>query len=63
MQRDHSNREDVLRRMNNQIDEDLKMKLCDAVIENDEQQPIIPQVLALHERLLALAAPGRRLSI
>jgi dephospho-CoA kinase len=59
MQRDHSTREEVLRRMHNQINEEIKMKLCDAVIENDEQQPIIPQVLALHERLLALAAARR----
>ena len=56
MQRDHTSREDVLRRMKNQIDEDIKMKLCDAVIVNDEQQPILPQVLALHEKLTRLAA-------
>jgi dephospho-CoA kinase len=56
IQRDHISREDVLRRMKNQIDEDIKMKLCDAVIVNDEQQPIIPQVLALHQRLLRLSA-------
>lgn len=56
MQRDHSTREEVLQRMKNQIDEDIKMKLCDAVIDNDEQHAVIPQVLALHERLLTLAA-------
>ncbi len=56
MQRDHSTREEVLQRMRNQIDEDIKMKLCDAVIDNDEQHAVIPQVLALHERLLTLAA-------
>ena len=55
MQRDHSTREDILRRMRNQIDEDIKMRLCDAVIRNDEQTAVIPQVLALHERLTALA--------
>ena len=38
MQRDNINREDVLARMNNQIDETIKMKLCDFVIVNDEQQ-------------------------
>lgn len=51
MQRDHTTREDILRRMSNQIDEDIKMRLCDAVIRNDEQTAVIPQVLALHERL------------
>ena len=53
--RDHTTREAVLQRMRNQIDEDIKMRLCDAVIRNDEQEAVIPQVLALHERLLQLA--------
>lgn len=55
MQRDHATREDIERRMRNQIDEDIKMRLCDAVIRNDEQTAVIPQVLALHERLTELA--------
>lgn len=52
MQRDKISREAVLNRMHNQIDEELKMKLCDFVIYNDEQQLLIPQVIALHEQLL-----------
>lgn len=52
MQRDQATREEVLRRMRNQIDEEIKMKLCDAIIINDEQTAVIPQVLALHEELL-----------
>lgn len=56
LQRDKLSRDEVLLRMKNQIDEDIKMKLCDAVIYNDEQHPVIPQVLSLHERLLQLAA-------
>jgi len=56
MQRDHTTREAILQRMRNQIDEDIKMRLCDAIIRNDEREPIIPQVLALHERLLKVAA-------
>jgi dephospho-CoA kinase len=59
MQRDHSTREAVLQRMHNQIDEEIKMRLCDAVIQNDGGQAILPQVLALHERLLRLASPAR----
>ena len=55
IQRDKTTREEVLRRMKNQIDEDIKMRLCDAVILNDDQHAVIPQVLALHERLLRLA--------
>ncbi len=55
MERDNISREDVLARMNRQIDEDIKMRLCDFVIVNDEQQLMIPQVLKLHERFLQLA--------
>jgi dephospho-CoA kinase len=58
MQRDHVSREEVLRRMSNQIDEDIKMRLCDAVIRNDETHAVIPQVLALHRKLLTLAPPA-----
>lgn len=55
MHRDNTTREAVLLRMNNQIDETIKMKLCDFVIINDEQQAVLPQVLLLHEKLLKLA--------
>jgi dephospho-CoA kinase len=57
MQRDHTTREDILRRMGNQIDEELKMALCDAVIRNDEEHAVIPQVLALHRQLLISPKP------
>jgi dephospho-CoA kinase len=52
MKRDNVTREEVLARMNKQIDENIKMRLCDYVIHNDEQQLVIPQVLSLHETLL-----------
>jgi dephospho-CoA kinase len=52
MDRDHISREEVQKRMNRQIDEDIKMKLCDFVLRNDEQHMLIPQVIALHENLL-----------
>ncbi|HEX5154173.1 MAG TPA: dephospho-CoA kinase [Parafilimonas sp.] len=52
MHRDSANREDVLARMNRQIDETIKMKLCDFVVVNDGQQAILPQVLSLHEKFL-----------
>jgi dephospho-CoA kinase len=40
--------------MSKQIKQAIKMRLCDFVIVNDEQQAVIPQVLALHEKLLQL---------
>jgi dephospho-CoA kinase len=55
MERDRLTREDVLQRMRYQINEEIKMQLCDAVIQNDGQQAVLPQVLAIHERLLKLA--------
>ncbi|MBO9632365.1 MAG: dephospho-CoA kinase [Chitinophagaceae bacterium] len=56
MQRDNITREAVMARMSKQIDENIKMRLCDYVIVNDDQQPVLPQVLALHKELIALAA-------
>lgn len=55
MQRDKCTRDEVLARMRRQIDEEMKMKLCDFVIKNDEQELVMPQVLGLHERLVSLS--------
>lgn len=52
MQRDNSTPENFLSRSSRQIDENIKMKLCDYVIFNDEQQAVIPQVLELHKFFL-----------
>ena len=54
MERDGINREEVLARMNKQINETIKMRLCSYVITNNEQELLIPQVLAVHQALLAL---------
>lgn len=54
MGRDGITRQEVLSRMSRQLDEDIKMKLCDFVIVNDDQQLVVPQVLSLHEQLLRL---------
>ena len=56
MDRDGISREDVHNRMSRQIDESIKMRLCDFVVSNNEQELVIPQVLALHEQFLKLAA-------
>jgi dephospho-CoA kinase len=39
-------------RIKNQMSEETKMSLCDAVILNDEEDLLIPQVVAFHENLL-----------
>jgi hypothetical protein len=39
------------------MNEEEKMNRCDYVIKNDETELLIPQVVALHEKLTA-KAPG-----
>jgi dephospho-CoA kinase len=41
--------------MERQIGDRIKMRLCDFVIYNDEKQLLIPQVLAIHQKLLTLS--------
>lgn len=55
MKRDGSSRDQVLARMSKQIQEEIKIRLCDFVIYNDEQQAVIPQVTKLHEQLIGLS--------
>lgn len=52
MKRDGIGREEVIARMQKQMDEEEKMKRCDYVITNDEKNAVIPQVLSLHRKLL-----------
>lgn len=54
MERDNVTREEVLARMDKQISERMKMKLCDFILINDEQQLLVPQVVSLHEHLVNL---------
>ena len=55
MERDKVSREEVLKRMDQQLDEEVKISKCDFVLINDEKQLLIPQVLELHEKLIALS--------
>ncbi|MGZ3952752.1 MAG: dephospho-CoA kinase [Flavisolibacter sp.] len=57
MERDGLSREQVISRANRQIDEGIKMHLCDFVIVNNDQELVIPQVLELHSRFLQEAGP------
>lgn len=59
MQRDRLSRDQVLERMDRQINETIKMRLCDFVILNDENKPVITQVLQLHNKLLTLKYPKK----
>lgn len=55
MNRDNISREQVMERMNNQIDAAISRKLSDFVIDNDESSLITPSVIAIHKQLLELA--------
>ena len=52
IKRDNIDKDKVLQRMQNQIDENIKMRLCDRVIQNDDQHSLMQQVLMVHETLM-----------
>lgn len=51
MQRDGISKDQVEARMRNQIADTIKMRLCDYVIHNNNQQMVIPQVLAIDKAI------------
>ncbi len=53
MQRDGISKDQVEARMRNQIADTIKMRLCDFVIHNNNQQMVIPQVLAIDKAIRA----------
>ncbi len=55
MERDGLAVEEIMKRISHQIDEEMKMKLCDFVISNNDQELLIPQVLGLHQKLTRMA--------
>ncbi len=50
MARDHVTREEVLKRMQHQLDDTQKMERCNIVLDNNEKALLIPQVLTLHQQ-------------
>jgi dephospho-CoA kinase len=54
MKRDNISAGEVKNRMKNQMNQEKKMSLCDFVVVNDEQRPLLPQVITLHQQLLQL---------
>jgi len=55
MKRDGLTTDEIMKRINRQVNEEMKMKLCDFVITNDEQELLIPQVLKLHQHFSSLS--------
>lgn len=54
MERDGVPADEIQKRMNRQMNEEMKMKRCDYVITNSGQEMLIPQVLKLHEQFLSM---------
>lgn len=52
MLRNKISKEAVEKRMQNQMDENKKMERCDFVLNNNETELLIPQVVALHQKIL-----------
>lgn len=55
MKRDGLTADEIMKRINRQVNEEMKMKLCDFVITNNEQELLIPQVLKLHQHFSGLS--------
>jgi dephospho-CoA kinase len=51
MARDKTSETEVLKRMANQLPDEEKIKLSDFVIQNNEENLLIPQVLLVHDQL------------
>jgi dephospho-CoA kinase len=62
MKRDQISEANVKERMKHQLEDSLKMKLCDFIIYNNEQEMIIPQVLNIHHQLIELNKKERSTS-
>lgn len=55
VKRNSLTREQVIERINNQSDDQMKVSLSDYVISNRENDMVIPAILRIHEELLKLA--------
>jgi dephospho-CoA kinase len=52
MKRDKVTREGVIERINNQMDEGIKLKQSDFIIVNDGKEMLLPQIINIHKKLL-----------
>lgn len=55
MLRDNTTEEAVKSRISKQMNEDEKMRKSDFIIVNNDEQLLVPQVIALHEKLLSMS--------
>ncbi len=50
--RDNLTEDKIIQRINNQTNDDFKIKNSDFIIINDEKELIIPQILRIHKKLI-----------
>jgi dephospho-CoA kinase len=50
--RNNLTREQVMERIKNQIDDETRIKMADYIINNSEDEMIIPAVLRIHDDIL-----------
>jgi dephospho-CoA kinase len=62
MERDHVSRDEILNRAKRQIDEEIKMRLCDFLIINNEQEMVIPQVLEIHGKFMEASIVNQKVT-
>jgi dephospho-CoA kinase len=54
IKRDHTTAEAVIQRMHNQLSDAEKMKMADFIIENNDNQLVIPQILKLDQLIKSI---------
>lgn len=50
MERDNTSEDEILKRINRQMNEEEKLKRCQFIIHNDESTLLIPQVIELDKK-------------
>ncbi|GAB3691167.1 dephospho-CoA kinase [Spirosoma flavus] len=50
----HRSREEILHIIERQVSDDERLRIADYVVQNDEQQLLLPQIVRLHEEFLRL---------
>jgi dephospho-CoA kinase len=55
MQRDGADEKAIKDRMSRQMNEEEKMKRCDFILQNNEEELLIPQVITLYKKLVELS--------
>ena len=52
MKRDNCTKEDVIKRIENQIPQETKEKLSDFVILNNDKEELLPQIISICKKLI-----------